>query len=130
MVKSNELRLGNFLTHKGDKNIIMQVVAVEMTMVHLLSNEMNCISCYYKDVDKIPLTEERLKNFGYVEKHQGVWINSVVVIMKNEIGKFEYLPSPFMPLKTIDFVHELQNLHFALTGDELTPKQSNPIETA
>lgn len=68
----------------------------------------------YKDVTPIPLTEEwLLKWFGedgvgcYAEEN-----NMVELFLNNG----DYL----IPKNRLQYVHQLQNLYFALTGEELT----------
>jgi hypothetical protein len=71
--------------------------------------------------DGIELTEDWIINlgFGTTKIYQKCYIKSVCCILINNDGLYEYVPSPFMPITTIKYVHQLQNLYFALTNQEL-----------
>ena len=76
----------------------------------------------------IPLTEEWLIKFFNIHRRNGnnwlfdfsenftcMWDGERILIEEYSEGEF--------PLKHIKYVHQLQNLYFALTGQELTLKQ-------
>ena len=68
----------------------------------------------------IPLTEEWLFKFGFDNKFNKGKIN---IIPKGRLGYKNgrtYFNSWTILEKQPDYVHELQNLYFALTGEELT----------
>jgi hypothetical protein len=69
-----------------------------------------------KDLNGIPLTEEWLVTFGfeYIEEYKWWeidWCNFTIDLG----GEYEF-EFAFHPIK---YVHQLQNLYFALTGKEL-----------
>ena len=74
------------------------------------------------DVEFIPLTEEWLLMFGFVKDEEG-WI--YIEIKDNSFGmnyennKWNFYWFHNVPL---DHVHQLQNLYFALVGEELVIK--------
>jgi hypothetical protein len=116
-MKANEMRIGNWYDENGatkqvNPNTIEAVWVAER------------IWC-----KPIPLTEEWLLKFGFITK--GVHYNftlenieiasAIRVISTNERGKF-YLDGDipeWMKIK-LEYVHQLQNLYFALTGEEIT----------
>lgn len=71
----------------------------------------------------IPLTEWWLKKMGFID-HKTFWsqtwgTNGVVIITYSQVyGSFMYQLAQSVD-KTISTVHQLQNLFFALTGEEL-----------
>ena len=84
----------------------------------------------YSVIEPIPLTEEWLLKFGF-ERHHSDYSNSVIYIKdvpnNNEFKWGVYpleLGSGFIinKSKNLKYVHQLQNLYFALTGEELTIK--------
>lgn len=85
---------------------------------------------YGDSVKPIPLTEEWLQKFGFEKKkypNPRVWANRYVKdrfelghtfsgLIKNREHKY------YHGGRDIQYVHQLQNLYFALTGEELTVK--------
>jgi len=68
----------------------------------------------------IPLTEEWLLKFGYKLYHDYVWVNDNTDVL-GRIDKFkDDVARSIYPRLEIKYVHQLQNLYFALTGKELT----------
>jgi len=116
-MKANEMRIGNWYDENGatkqvNPNTIEAVWVAER------------IWC-----KPIPLTEEWLLKFGFITK--GIHYNftlgnmeiasAIRVLSTNERGKF-YLDGDipeWMKIK-LEYVHQLQNLYFALTGEEIT----------
>jgi hypothetical protein len=122
MIKANELRLGNWV-HQD----------VEDAQVKALAKDDIVIEGYAAKgaaYDPIPLTEDWLLKFGF-EKKMGSWelnFRHLIVDVHLErktlsidsTGTFEYFIC--WPID-MSFVHQLQNVYFALTGEELTIKQ-------
>ena len=111
-VLCNGLRVGNYLRYKNTN---------DLAIVELIDKKhFDCRDDYglftpNADYEPINLTEEWLAKLGYdliSENHYGVLGH---LIWKIE-GRF-YCDKNGMQLK---YVHQLQNLYFALTGSELT----------
>jgi len=116
MIKANELRIGNIiLDEKGD--VVCVTIDTFYWLAECVRNE--------EDYKPIPLTEEWLVKLGF-EKHEfsnyeyckGLF-NLAHSNKLNPTGMF-YEAERGTYLK---HVHQLQNLYFALTGEELTIKQ-------
>ena len=109
-MKANELRIGNFVLTSND--FIVKSYSPE-GLYNLL-----------KDIEKIkpiPLTEEWLLKFGFEKKLRYAGIT--VFYIKSFELKYSHGSDIFIYDKTlIKYVHSLQNLYFALTGEELTIK--------
>lgn len=80
----------------------------------------------FEDLTPIPLTEEWLIKFGFKEKIPG-WFSyesftipfkSIVINLKLKSTCIAS-ETDSISMKNIEFVHELQNTFFALTGEEL-----------
>lgn len=123
-MKANELRIGNYIFNDTD---IVTVIGISKTAVEISSdeNEQANYTCYkYSDIhpelSPVPLTEEWLMEFGF-----GITCNIVADKNKVELvyeqGIWRYYLSK-TTWKDIMYVHQLQNLYFALTGEELTVK--------
>jgi hypothetical protein len=116
-MKATELRIGNWVENESTNR---QVEGVQLTGGY---NEVMFwkIMAFEHDISPIPLTEDWLLKFGFVEVGDRYydWI-------KGEIGFANDIPDASYDLVSYDFhdckikyVHELQNLHFALTGKEI-----------
>ena len=105
-MKASELRIGNYYNQFGN---IHQVAAPTISVLSLSSEEQ--LWC-----KPIPLTEEWLLKFkdkvDYELSDSGdsVFIRTIGPDI-NEID-----------IERVKYVHQLQNLYFALTGDELSIK--------
>ncbi|MDV3750638.1 hypothetical protein CMU19_04425 [Elizabethkingia anophelis] len=120
-MKASELRIGNYLKHSELSDII-KVIAVGKDYIHILFNNETLYESI-KWFTPIPLTEEWLLKFGFILKSNvdGEYYekNGVrVLILRSDVIQF-YFGNPSTKEK---YVHELQNLYFALTGEELTIK--------
>lgn len=78
----------------------------------------------WKSLKPIPLTEKWLESFGF-EKIQGwMWKSGISLRPKSEFIDLEYGGYILDAYDIhIDYVHTLQNLYFALTGEELKLKE-------
>lgn len=124
-MKTKELRIGNYLAlpmRGEDVVIVEEIFADEFVVCNVTSNEWPIA-----DYEPIPLTEGWISELGFE-------MESLTYAAVNcRIGFFElwYFPTTnsFMVenIKNkklfIQYVHQLQNLYFALTGEELTLKQ-------
>lgn len=105
---ANELRIGNLVYYDDD------VIEVEAYQLYILTD-------YF---EPIPLTEEWLLRFGFNTISDRIFFYGNFgyefgitnrAVLKNE--------KHFVLFPKIKYVHQLQNLYFALTGEELTLNQ-------
>ena len=132
-MKANELRIGNLI--KGlDNSTTYRVISVLEDRIVSKSLSYNITNTFYmddSDIKPISLTEEWVVKFGF-ESNSTVFENYQVetfVIQEAEltigfssIGNID-VNFKEVPIKEPKYVHELQNLYFALTGEELTIKK-------
>ena len=121
MINAKELRLGNYVSHLGVKKVYA---------VQRLVNDSYCIIDHDKDcapncdnIEPIPLTEDWLEKFGFEQNEvwgSGWHLPNMEVQIGSEFRCF-YMDS--VDDVSVKYVHQLQNLYFALTGEELTIKQ-------
>jgi len=107
-MKATELRIGVIVDYDGPKPVTREDIAF------LIFN--------ISDVDGVPITEEWLVKFGfekstYSTDEDGHWDNGKDCIKQryNKFGRADIF---------VDQVHQLQNLFYAITGEELTIKET------
>lgn len=126
-MKANELRLGNYINHKYCGNI--EIDFNSLRTVDKEELQVNIEKCH----KPIRLTEEWLLKFGAdktpqlfdyfsrVKYHNYFIIHDYNTIASFSISEFGYFDC--LVYKHVKYVHQLQNLYFALTGEELTIKK-------
>lgn len=109
-MKAAELRIGN-ITKRIKTGEVFTVIAIDISSV---AHGMLAL-------EGLPLTEEWLLKFGFEKKSEGKFEHNVnpLIIYKNERMGFYYGEAIGI---SHNYVHQLQNLYFALTGEELTIK--------
>lgn len=125
-MKASELRIGNYVDGEG-KTIIIE--SINWDGIN------GCIDRYDEySIDAlkpIPLTEQWLLDFGfrkygtYFTRKYGKRVKYHKVTPKFHKESKNYREPYFVynPSRIeINYVHQLQNLHFSLTGEELTIK--------
>ncbi len=134
-MEAKELRIGNWvelIVEEGDEMVdsfepITQIQSIDYDVftptekVYFISSSNEDVA-YMGMVKPIPLTEEWLVKFGFVSNpYQDIYAKvsdtiSFVIDVDKTRGYLE-LYSKGVDLK---HVHQLQNLYFALTGEELS----------
>jgi len=120
---ANELRIGNWVMDDDESYEIFQVASIE-------KGEEETEGMYFinggwiDDVLPIPLTEEWLLKFGF-EKDDPFFtnmdsysFNGLTMEFYKKECQFHYQGADI----EFKYVHQLQNLYFALTGEELEIK--------
>jgi len=134
-MKANELRIGNYLQDNVTK-----------TTVKVVELSKDCISTYVIDRSKyplkdgwklepIPLTEEWLLRFGFRKKasfsDHTIHIDMTnILCLDNDNNESEFSAvsiydvdeGVWIYLESIQYVHQLQNLYFVLSREELKLK--------
>ncbi len=112
-MNAKELRIGNYVLDGRD------VEAVNARMISMLEKG-------EAEFDPIPLTEEWLLKFGFVGYTvKGFSKNGIELsyITRDDCFQFEFrCPQSDWRILDIKYAHQLQNLYFALTGEELELK--------
>jgi hypothetical protein len=129
-MKANELRIGSIvksLVNDEDFSIVEEIGhRASLGYYVSLNNQHSGVWLEHKERDlilPIPLTEEWLLKFGFEHNRAGIWgnnytLNAVSIQLKgNDI--YMFVPHSRCEIK---YVHQLQNLYFAVTGEELTMK--------
>lgn len=145
MIKANELRIGNKLIYGINpdpaQNIIVTVKTIgedginhQIIEDHPDEGTMQFVEKFeYEYLSGIPITPEILINkfraeqleviFGqpqYEISHPAISDKpDLFIVEEKDDGGYSYFGSEWTHGKSNHFVHELQNLFFALTGEEL-----------
>lgn len=109
-MKATELRLNNWILGVDGKEYQLDLP----TLVYMIKNEVN-------DIEPIPLTEEILLKCGN-SKFEGYYIKTKrggAQLMIHKTGNNRFAFDFGTGVYYFDYVHEYQNLYFALTGEEL-----------
>jgi hypothetical protein len=117
-IKPTELRIGNLVEYNGtaDAIILIDHKGCELVRFGYLSLQ--------DEVQPIPLTEEWLVKFG-IEKDEDLEseypfdFGSFLPFTRYSPIKKEMTNADWMNSKPLEYVHQLQNLYLALTGEEL-----------
>jgi hypothetical protein len=110
-MKANELRIGNWVRQRESDTYI------QIEQYLLCAEEL----CHY---EPIPITEEWLLKFGFEKTMSWTYVKDLVGNLKlvyylGEKGWSMGFKS-YSDFPNLKYVHQLQNLYFALTGEELT----------
>ena len=134
-MKASELRIGNLIfDYAGRQITIKKIDFPSEILIYFIGCEENHSEYNLNDIKPIRLTEEWLMKFGFKKKK---YPNPRVWSYMYDFG-FLSLRYHYFGLKNnrnylisatecrwdndIKYVHQLQNLYFALTGEELTIK--------
>ena len=141
MIQSNDLRIGNYVSHRTGT---MTIGGVQIDCVEFMPTEDGDRGSIYDDIDGIPLTEEWLIRFGFEKNveinenayefpkrkyphlsRMGLFFLHHTITGIDKIDYYNlafpgsygscYLPS----FNQCRYVHQLQNLYYVLTGEEL-----------
>ena len=120
MIKANESRIGNYFKY-GNGNF--KVEYISSVLYFRLDNVRNAIS--FVEIEPTLLTKEILEKCGFVHtasiyyKHVSEQWLAKVYDDKSVRISFMRFPSENFICGIYKYLHQLQNLYFALTGDEL-----------
>jgi hypothetical protein len=128
MIKANELRVGNWIQRRGKPIQIISIQTIGTKGYIITATYQGLGSEYISDDDQlqpIPLTRELLEEAGFEKVNNGIGLRV--------LEGYVYISSLFtgfpltldidgnrMPLREIKYLHQLHNLYFSLTNQELT----------
>lgn len=125
MINTNELRIGNYVIHN---NKIIKTTHIVLAVYFMLHDKNNIKTS--EELNPIKITEEWLLKFGFeheidsgnndIMTRQGnnfylKYINLAI----SENGFYYYSDSLYCGHILIKYIHQLQNLYYSLTGNEL-----------
>jgi hypothetical protein len=145
-MKANELRIGNFVKDRGNKVIRIDFMEYQESgystkfgqRMFLGEEEVHPMTEYTDYAIPIEITEEWLLKFGFTNiDNTNIYVKSMHKIGAEKLKSLAvYIDENNYTIAIVDyytgvektdllhldyeFVHQLQNLYFALTGEELT----------
>jgi len=124
MMKATELRIGNYVKCYV-KGITDRFDTVQLNIYHLTD-----ICKQIKDYkyEPIPLTEEWLLKFGFeLDIEDDGYQKGKYKVSVSDEGCLFFIYVGYYPEEIAEFkyIHQLQNLYFALTGEELEIKDED-----
>jgi hypothetical protein len=131
-MKASELRIGNYIYVSAPKEHILEArnQSIEKANYHHFNDICRCNKEWV--YEPIPLTEDWLLKFGFKNKYKepsevfelNIGNNNIIIDL------YELLQSTYLEHRNfainigkLKYVHQLQNLYFALTGEELEIKE-------
>jgi len=124
-IRENELRVGNWVQFRHTETPVRITLG---DFVREYNDE------HLEDYEPIPLTEEWLLKFGFENKGHGFsdniyykqeellnWGHRVIMSNTGIVLQHGFM-NQWSELTSVEYVHQLQNLFHALTGEELTIK--------
>ena len=124
-MKANELRIGNWVDYEKTTHIITAIDSGNYGRSRWIKQSASepDYEHTFKEIEPIPLTPEILEKAGfyYQELSEGLYFNEMFGYIEN--GKEGFIMADDMGENSlhyeIKYLHQLQNLYFALTGEEL-----------
>jgi len=131
-MKAQELRIGNYVNGiYSEGEFIGEVLTVDLEGCLIDTNSIGIYDLTsLKNIKPIPLTEKWLVKFGFEKVREDAFDIQYKYFLENKntfrvIGKSVSIRSGLSGITistNIEHVHQLQNLYFALTGEELKTK--------
>ncbi len=115
MIQANELRIGNWVKVYDDHTTMCK--GIELDRFVFTNKNFADDAAPLREVAPIPITPDILANCGLLEK---AWIKTytLVSLIKTPQG-YDVITKGDEKIAALKYVHQLQNLYFALTGQEL-----------
>ena len=119
MIQPNDLRIGNWVIG-ASRGLPIQVTGVILSQFHKMN--VHPIELTPNILDAAGFGVNKDNSFGYINENEGILIE--LGDFYEEVGRrvFYYvLPDTddYTCIAYCKYLHQLQNLYFALTGDEL-----------
>ena len=130
MIKENDLRLNNLVMVNYKTDLLSKVTWIQEGSINVIFDRqpdlVNGIACSVNDLIPIPVTEKILLSCGFKKRKScfGYWIyeimfhHTVFSVEDVDFGLCYFYIGNTHVTQT-RYVHELQNLYFSITGEEL-----------
>lgn len=108
-MKAQDLRIGNWF--KNDSGKAFKVTGSTLSTYEAVGNKWTI------QINPIKLTPEILENAGFERCEDGDYYRDEIIWSLSARNNFLQVVN--IPDCVIEYLHELQNLYFAVTGDDL-----------
>lgn len=127
-MKATELRIGNYVECVDGIDQISEIRETGVKLLKFNAHEPENLIHYFDWIKPLPITQEWLERFGFVydnDEDELILDDKLGVSLMCAHDSIVYYKGNLEPLwvdvlLNIEYVHQLQNLYFALTGNELT----------
>lgn len=122
-MEKTQLRIDNIVAFEATAHIVNELHGDKVLHTWLKGPDRHWDG--YDAIEGFPLTEEWLKKFGFLENDADEFsdkTSSLIILRdKGEFFKYDICADPHYNSIGIlvQHIHQLQNLYFALTGEEL-----------
>ena len=123
MIDPKELRIGNYVSLKN--GIHVSVLTIEHDVYseigYCIYDQNLCVRLL-EDLSPIPITEEWLERFGFNPEYPCWYMDDIPFFIEQLDDQFRVSfegSGGYAWNQKINSLHQLQNLYFALTGEEL-----------
>ena len=125
-IKANDLRIGNLVNRYFEKKYDFGS-SMEWQPIVFNLDDFKLLKCFKHK--PIPITEQWLLKFGFYKTTENTgnlicFKNGKYTIAKWINDKWQFWISTIDLYNSPQYVHQLQNLYFALTSEELTIKEN------
>ena len=123
-MKPEELRIGNYVNNGIEDIEINSIEYDDVEIKWNVSWDEFCASEYLEDCKPIPITDEWLLKLGFLIAFDNDDIEiykkgNFVYVNQNQIGTGTDIESRILIDNDVNYIHQLQNLYYALTANEL-----------
>ena len=129
-MKNTDLRIGNLVATGNILSIVVEITASGVTY-DSLNGSVVSEHCEWEDVSGVELSKALLEKYGFVDKFDSDFFDEGDLVydkivgkesigVSYENGKLFVITKSGLELTHILFFHQLQNLIYSLTGEELT----------
>lgn len=133
MININQLRFGNYVMYEQATHVVM---GISESLIETRRGDCDDYAHFPSELDPIPLTEEILLKCGFSDKDykqgyigidykSGAMTFDFVLNKPGVMGNWNKCYTFSLPdyrFVNIDYLHQLQNLYFDLTREELEVK--------
>jgi hypothetical protein len=123
MIKKTELRIGNYIDYERTTHVVTRLLAHHVSHDWYKSIGEDAYDTSYDSINPIPLTPEILEKCGFKRMSSDWrWKGIFFIYYKANEEVWECVIEESYASKaitTIKYLHQLQNLYFALTNKEL-----------
>jgi hypothetical protein len=134
MIQENELRIGNLVNYENEAYCVWsEIRKYSVTLDNLKTRHIGAAA--YDEIEPIPQTEEWLLKFGFEKtniKMSGcnVWQKGKYRVLKSYLNDdnsyslcIDGITPPTWAIAKFEYVHQFQNIYFALEKQELEIKK-------